>query len=346
MQSVKSFNNTFLNGLVAFFGGKRKIVRLIQKFTVGETFCDLFFGGGSVSLYAKATGKRVVAADRSFLSKTIAESYLTNDTLTLHQTHLDAIQLTIPAVELTRSRYVPNLFTPRHALWIDKALTYAQGLRDHKTAWLVRMLIAKFIFNLRAFGAFTNYKAMQSYNFSDHDEILHRSGSYYKNLKLTTHELSARCLKDLNASIFPNGKKCEFMPMDVFDFLKYYPNELHTIYLDPPYYGSQDYENYYNDINFILSGGSWVKPTKSRFNSQKEYFAALEEIIQLSDRSQRMIFSYGGYVGIEECEAIASLMRKYRAGHLELIKIPYAYSIHRTSGNGNMGMEALIVSDK
>ena len=62
---IRRMNSGLLNGLVNYFGGKRKLVKLIARHVVGERFTDLFFGGGSVGLYLKAQEKEVLACDRS-----------------------------------------------------------------------------------------------------------------------------------------------------------------------------------------------------------------------------------------------------------------------------------------
>ena len=64
--------------LPSYFGGKRKLVKYIFK-PIKKTdgvFIDAFLGGGSVSLYAKAKGYKVISNDIAFRSVIIGQALI------------------------------------------------------------------------------------------------------------------------------------------------------------------------------------------------------------------------------------------------------------------------------
>lgn len=344
MPAVKHFDSGLLSGLVNYFGGKRKIAKLIAKFSVGEKFTDLFFGGGSVSLYMKAQGKEVLGCDRSYLSILLGKSLLANDSKKLSRFDLQRLFMNQETNTFCSENYYPNLFTERHASWVDDAIFAAEQVRDDTSRYLLKLVAAKVIFSLRAFGAFTNQLYMKEWNEKNEEAILTRSPSYYKNLSMSTWELANKAAEEINASIFANGKCNRFFPCDVFEFMEL-QEPCDTIYLDPPYYGSQNYEAYYSIINKILTLGMWHSPDVSKFNSKETYFQSITRIISQSAHVPRLLFSYGGYKGIEEKERLMDVITSIRGNAVQLVEIPYSYSIHRTGGNGDNAPEILIVSD-
>src|SRR4051812_32559156 len=76
-----------LAALPPYQGGKRRLLGQIFKHlpqpTEAPVFIDGFLGGGSVSLYAKARGYRVVCNDIALRSQIVGEALIANDRLTL-----------------------------------------------------------------------------------------------------------------------------------------------------------------------------------------------------------------------------------------------------------------------
>lgn len=344
MPSVANFESGLLHGLCNYFGGKRKLVRLISKLAVGKSFCDLFFGGGSVGLYLKAQGFRVEACDRSYLSQVTGVALLQNDFKRVTRQDLQRLFMPQDANNFCTLNFYPDLFTARHSTWIDDAVAAAEKVRDETQRALAKLVIAKAIFHLRAFGAFTNKLYMRQWNGHDESGILKRSGTYFKNLALTTWELASRAAEEVNDSVFANGEINRFYAADVFSYLDQ-GRPIDTIYLDPPYFGSQDYERYYGSVNKILTRGEWNQPQASDFNSEARWFGSMERLIQKCSRIPRLILSYGGYEGEAEIERIQELLVRVRGQKIENVRIPYSYSIHRTQGNGADAPEVLLVSD-
>ena len=71
-------------------GGKRRIVSRLLKHVPGPdkapVFADAFLGGGSVSLFAKAKGYRVVCNDTAFRSVIVGRALIENNRVTLGKT--------------------------------------------------------------------------------------------------------------------------------------------------------------------------------------------------------------------------------------------------------------------
>src|SRR5438093_12073987 len=92
------------SALPPYLGGKRRLCPRIfreidrvlpRRLWAGRTFLDAFLGGGSVSLYAKAQGFRVVATDIAERSITVARALIENSRVRL--TREDALRLASPA---------------------------------------------------------------------------------------------------------------------------------------------------------------------------------------------------------------------------------------------------------
>src|SRR5712691_8987722 len=95
---------TIWSALAPYLGGKRRLCSLIlreidrlvpRRLWAGRTFLDGFLGGGSVSLYAKAQGFRVVATDIAERSITIGRALIENSRVRL--TREDVLRLAAPS---------------------------------------------------------------------------------------------------------------------------------------------------------------------------------------------------------------------------------------------------------
>src|SRR3990167_9306342 len=141
METVANFSSSLLNGLMGYFGGKRKIARLVAGLVKGERFLDLFFGGGAVGLYVKAAGKRVTAVDHSFFSEVIGKSLLQNRNEILKEQDLwRFFEPGDAGSDWTLMNCVPDLFSPRHAVFMDKAVSAANRVRNETTRNLLLMV--------------------------------------------------------------------------------------------------------------------------------------------------------------------------------------------------------------
>src|SRR3989344_4558713 len=128
--------------LPSYFGGKRKLVKYIFK-PIKKTegvFIDAFLGGGSVSLYAKAKGYKVIA----------------NDSVKLESEDLARLFIKTKHDGFIRKNYCPKVFTSKIADFLDNAVVAAREVENETKRYLLLHLIIKFILSCRQFGKFTH----------------------------------------------------------------------------------------------------------------------------------------------------------------------------------------------
>ena len=143
---------TFFKALFPYLGGKRRLCPLIfreidkllpRRHWAGRTFFDGFLGGGSVSLYAKAMGFRVVATDIAERAVTVGKALIENSRVRL--TREDVLRLLEPgngSPGRIERELVPTVFTRNLARFIDRALAVSNQTPDQSKSALIRMLIS------------------------------------------------------------------------------------------------------------------------------------------------------------------------------------------------------------
>src|SRR5437867_5940131 len=128
------------SALPPYLGGKRRLCPLIfreidrilpRRHWSGLTLLDGFLGGGSVSLYAKAQGFRVVATDIAERAITIGGALIENSRVRL--TREDVLRLASPSDappgRIERD-YAPSTFTQEQARFLDRVLATAAETTD------------------------------------------------------------------------------------------------------------------------------------------------------------------------------------------------------------------------
>src|SRR2546426_5049685 len=92
------------SALYPYLGGKRRLCPLIfreidrvvpRRLWSGLTFLDAFLGGGSVSLFAKAQGFKVVACDIAERAIVVGQALISNSRVKL--TREDVLRLVAPS---------------------------------------------------------------------------------------------------------------------------------------------------------------------------------------------------------------------------------------------------------
>ncbi len=138
------------SALPPYLGGKRRLCPTIfrevdrilpRRHWSGLTFLDGFLGGGSVSLYAKAQGFRVVSTDIAARSLAIGQALIENSRVRL--TREDVLRLAKDdgaAPGRVETDYSPSTFTHVQARFIDRALRIADATEDTAKAALIRLL--------------------------------------------------------------------------------------------------------------------------------------------------------------------------------------------------------------
>lgn len=342
--TVKRKDYRILEGLPKFFGGKRKLAPFILSKAHGDTFIDAFFGGGSVSLFAKAQNYKVYACDRSEHSAMIARAYLTNDRMRLD--NYDVTRLFVKSENNKNycyDRFCGTIFTERHARFIDNAATIINTkkyIKNHVRRDLLNALLIKIIFELRPYGNFTtNYMIEffdKPYEIPESELPDKIASAVTKSVFTPIYNLAMRMKDKVNNSVFTNGKNNEFVQSDVIDFLCHVDAE--NVYLDPPYYGAQSYEKYYNVLDSILLQKDVVdEPSVYNGPDWKKHF---HKLLSVCNKIPNWIISFG-------CEKITpqeflSLVQLHRR-NVELFEIPYTYSVGAGHSTGKV-IEILVTA--
>ena len=144
---------TMWSALPPYLGGKRRLCgtifreidRLVPRRTWANlTLLDGFLGGGSVSLYSKAQGLRVVATDIAERSITIGRALIENSRVKL--TREDVLRLAAPSDSppgRIERDYAPSTFTQEQGRFLDRALGAASETTDPAKAALYRLLAVR-----------------------------------------------------------------------------------------------------------------------------------------------------------------------------------------------------------
>ncbi|MCA9789823.1 MAG: DNA adenine methylase [Cyanobacteria bacterium HKST-UBA05] len=251
-QSKKSLtHHRLFKGLPAYFGGKRKLLpwifgHLAQHIPPSQwpslRFLDLFMGGGSVSLFAKAQGfAAVLSNDLSPRCEIIANALLANH----HQplTRTDLLQFVQNTVEFDHPGSIEtelstSVFSTRHAQWLDRVRGWADVQDNPTKAALWRLMLwhlaHRFVCFPTSLGSSNRPFAEALDGMRSWDELnpkRYTDGSLNELLKPATKQI-VTVRRNLNHSIFAGGPTT-FSRLDALDCLQQTPADV--VFMDPPY---------------------------------------------------------------------------------------------------------------
>ena len=200
------------SALPPYLGGKRRLCPLIfrevdrilpRRLWRGLTFLDGFLGGGSVSLYAKAQGFRVVATRHRRTSIVVGQALIENSRVRL--THEDVLRLAAPTDDSAgpdRAELRPSTFTRAQARLLDRALDRAARHRDPAKAALLRLLairVALLAHPMSQVRAGTIHRLSTGEYESITESCLYH---YVDGLRLTRPEKLWELAQQINAGVF------------------------------------------------------------------------------------------------------------------------------------------------
>ena len=247
-----------LSALPPYPGGKRKLLGEIFKHlpppAEAPVLVDAFLGGGSVSLYSKARGYRVVCNDIALRSQIVGEALIANGRITLATE--DVTRLFMENGNTSRfveDNFAPSVVTTKHAQFLDIALANIGETAGTKR-WLLMLLLLKYILRQRPMG---NFGARTIVEQAERGEWEEMNPHYLKDMVLrgvADHPRRvAEVLRPLiNRGVFANGHDNEVHRGDVFEFLENIEGDI--LYLDPPYSGTSAYERALKPLDSILEG--------------------------------------------------------------------------------------------
>jgi len=308
--------------LPSYFGGKRKLVKYIFK-PIKKTegvFIDAFLGGGSVSLYAKAKGYKVIANDIAFRSYVIGRAIIANNYVKLDDEDIARLFILTKNDSFVRENYCPKTFTSKIADFLDNALASMKNIENEYKRYLLLHLLIKFIFSCRQFGQFTSTRDTIDLEARKWDKPLRSRMHAAKNLRMiqSPHSTLRKLKDEINHGIFDNHQDNEIHQKDVFDFLKTVQGDV--VYFDPPYPGSSAYEVEYGILDNILSGKKLDNKPSSFSNNDADEF--LERLFASATHIPQWIISLGQKkenVGMKS-EKLLAMVQKYRKATLQTLE--------------------------
>ena len=297
---------TMWSALPPYLGGKRRLCpiifreidRIVPRRTWRHlTFLDAFHGGGSVSLFAKTQGLRVVACDIAERAIIIGRALIENSRVKL--TWEDVLRLLRPhdgpagRVETTMA---PAVFTKDQARFLDSALRVAGETPDPCKAALIRLLAMRVALLCHAYAQ-VRKGTIHRVSTGEFESITESAVYHYVDgMRLTTVGKLWDLAQQINAGIFEG--QATILKQSVLDAL---PSlSVSVAYFDPPYPGVLSYERQYETIDEIFEGAS--KPT-SPFTA-KDGANMIDGLFEKARHIPVWVLSLGNaVVGVEDLEA-------------------------------------------
>jgi adenine-specific DNA methylase len=325
------------SALPPYLGGKRRLCplifrevdRIIPRRKWAElTFLDAFLGGGSVSLYAKAQGFRVIATDIAERAVVVGKALVANSRVRL--TREDVLRLAAPTRNMpghVESRYVPDVFNRVVGRFLDRALCLASENPDPARSALYRLLairVAMLAHPMSQVRKGTAHRASTGEWESITESCLYH---YVDGLRLASPAKLWELARQINAGVFEG--RATVLKRDVLTVLPDVAADV--VYFDPPYPGVMSYEKEYKVIDEILEGAS--RPT-SPFTA-RDGANMLDTLFERARHIPLWVLSLGNaVVGVEELEAkMAKHGRRTKAIALKYQHLPAVAKEEKRASN-------------
>jgi len=317
-----------------YLGGKRKLVPEIFKHfppaTEAPVFVDAFLGGGSVSLFAKAKGYKVICNDLAYRSITVGQALITNSSHKI--IHEDVLRLVteVETDNFTVKTYAPRVFPTKVARHIDIMRTNIASFPEHKQP-LMTLLLIKYILSTRPFGHFSGaIRHVQRIESGDKEAAMSERHYARQNQKLIHHpiEVLLKLAEDVNKGIFDNGSQNEVHQGDVFEFIKNVKAD--CVYFDPPYSESTSYEECYAVLDNVLAGQ--VLPVEPSVFSKKDALEFHDKLYASSKHIPHIVISMGcinSKKGISG-EELLQVVKKHRP-KAQMKRLEHKWTINNTA---------------
>jgi hypothetical protein len=302
-----------LKALPPYFGGKRRLLGRIFKHVPrpGEApvFVDAFLGGGSVSLFAKGRGYRVVCNDIALRSYIVGKALIENNHVRL--TREDVTRLFVegePESHFIEENFARSVVTTKHARFLDNAFPVAREAEEPKK-WLLLLLLVKYVLRMRPmgnFGAKTIVRQAEDRKWEEMNPNYLRD-IISRNLHGHPRTVAEGLRKQINSGVFSNGLENHVCQQDVFEFLEH--AEGNILYLDPPYAGTSSYETSLRALDSIIEG-RLVEREPSEF-SKMDALRVLETLFDAGRKFPVWVISYGNQaVNLEDLVKLVGKFKK------------------------------------
>lgn len=325
---------TKFEALPNYFGGKRKLIKDIFKHIQKKegVFIDAFLGGGSVSLWAKAKGYKVIANDIAERSYIVGKALIENSRVKIADEDLARLFIEAKHNNFIKKNYVPKVFLDQTAEFLDNAYAIAKHgfIEGSAKQYLMLLALTKFIQRTRVFSKFTHTKYNYALIEEDYETAFKSKTHAAQNLRLIQHPLaSLLSLKNvINRGIFENHQENEVRRMDVFDFLRKVNGDV--VYFDPPYPGASAYENEYHVLDCIIAEKKIEKDISVFSKADAKVF--LEKMFESARHIPQWIVSLGQThpdEGVKPDELL-KMVRKFRQAEVEMVE--HNWAINNVAG--------------
>jgi adenine-specific DNA methylase len=248
------------SALPPYLGGKRRLCPLIfreidrvlpRRLWAGLTFLDGFLGGGSVSLYAKAMGFRVISCDIADRAIVVGRGLIENSRVQI--TREDVIRILTPNPEpplRVEREMSPAIFTKNVGRFIDRCLAQAGVTQDPAKAALFKMLairVALLEHPMSQIRPGTVHRVSTGEYESITESCVHH---YVGGLRLTRLDRVWQIAEHINSGVFAG--QAQVIQGSIFDVLP--ASKADVLYADPPYASVMSYEKEYRIVDEILEG--------------------------------------------------------------------------------------------
>jgi hypothetical protein len=316
--------NRCFSALPAYLGGKRRLAPVIfalldrhvpRSGWQGKTFVDPFLGGGSVSLFAKLHGFRVICNDLALRSVVIGRAFIANGSVTLERSDVALLlrEPDEPYPHLAEERYVPSVFSREHARLIDRALWWARSdyFPEPKRS-LALVLLIKWALRVQPMSMLRGTDARAAFS-GDYDRVSpRRVGHYVRSLDLLRPAAWWRLAQEVNRGVLPG--QGEAYQEDGLTLLPRVAGDV--VYLDPPYPNTTSYEREHAVLDDLLEGERLeVSGFSKSADLLSDLFRACRHIpvwlVSLNNAALNL-------------EELKELVRPYRP-NIEAIQVPYQH---------------------
>ncbi len=331
------------DSLTSYAGGKRRLLpaifRQMPPPREAPVLIDVFLGGGSVSLYGKARGYRIITNDIADRSVLPGRALIENDRVRLD--HEDLMRLFKPVHEpgFVAQEMVPGVFPSKHGLFLDRALQNARKLQGPKR-WLSLLLCIKLALRLRPLGTWGARRIIEQMDQQDYEGM---RDSYIRDVfarAIPRHPLrmAENLRQAINRGVFSSGQENIVHQMDVFDFLPSVKGDI--AYFDCPYANTSPYEKACRPLDEMLAGKR-LKVKPNAFSTEHPA-KTLPRLFEAAGHIPLWIISYGNQVvGLSE---LVDLVRRHRPV-IDSREIKHAHMTGlATRENRNRNRELLVVA--
>ena len=314
-----------LDALPTYLGGKRRLLGHIAKALPrpadAPVLLDPFMGGGSVALWAKRRGYRVIANDVADRAVIVGRALVENDRERISREDVTRL-FAAPddrAPGFTERVHGGEVVPVRHARFLDGALAVARAAPGAK-GWLLRLLCLRYVLALRPMGNFGAKTIVRQAQDGDWERVTPTFLRDHLARRLEAHPLALceELRRKINRGVFSNGHVNEVHQGDAVAFLRETSGDV--AYLDPPYGGTSAYESALKPLDAILAGHV-VEATPSRFSGRRAV-EALEELFAAAQHIPTWVVSYGN--ALLSAGELAALVSRFKR-HVEVEEIRHTH---------------------